>query len=168
MAEHKKDANVPTATHAMGAPVPGYDRVHERRDVNIRAIIWALVGIAITVGIVCLIGYWTFNIFENQAAARDIPPSPVADTNVVPPQPRLQASPAIDMAVFRRYEDSLLSNYGWVDRPAGIARIPIDSAIAVIARRGMDVVRTSGRDTAAAQSLNPEAVPVGESAPDRP
>jgi hypothetical protein len=45
------------------------------------------------------------------------------------------------MAVFRAHTDSLINHYGWVDRPAGIARIPIDSAIAIVSRQGLDMVR---------------------------
>lgn len=136
-----KDKMIVTETRPMGVSAPGYDREHERRDVNIRAILWSLVGIAITVGIVCLVVFGMFQVFEKREAAFDIPPSPVADSSVAPPLPRLQAAPAIDMAVFRRFEDSLLSGYGWVDRPAGIVHIPVDSAMALIARQGMDAVR---------------------------
>jgi len=144
-----KDKMIVTETQPMGVSTDPHDRAHERRDVNIRAILWSLAGIAITVGLVCMIVWGMFQVFESREAKLDIPPSPVADTNAMPPLPRLQQSPAMDMGSWRMHEDSILNNYGWVDRPAGITRIPIDSAIDRIARNGLSIVTAGGPDTAA-------------------
>lgn len=34
-------------------------------------------------------------------------------------------------------EEAVLNSYGWVDRKAGIARIPINRAIAIVAAKGL-------------------------------
>ena len=47
----------------------------------------------------------------------------------LPPEPRLQNHPREDLLALRRAEDAVLNSYGWVDRTAGIVRIPIDQAI---------------------------------------
>ncbi len=152
MAIKDKDKMVVTETRPMGVSASPHDHEHEERDVNIPAILWALGGIAVTVGVVCLIVWGMFTMFESRQSAFDIPASPVADTAAVPPQPRLQAQPSIDMAVFRAHTDSVINHYGWVDRPAGIARMPIDSAISIVARQGVDAVRsTLQRSTASGQ-----------------
>jgi hypothetical protein len=40
------------------------------------------------------------------------------------------------MQEMRRTENARLQSYGWVDRTAGIARIPIDQAMELLATRG--------------------------------
>jgi hypothetical protein len=48
----------------------------------------------------------------------------------------LQTLPAEDIATFRAKKRELLSSYGWVDREHGIARVPIERAMALLAQRG--------------------------------
>jgi len=52
----------------------------------------------------------------------------------IPPEPRWQSDPAADLAAERARERALLHGYAWVDREAGVARIPIDRAMAILAR----------------------------------
>lgn len=63
---------------------------------------------------------------------------PASDVQPTPPAPRLQPNPIdrttaeeemVDMAVG---QEELLTTYGWVDKEAGIARIPIDTAILIL------------------------------------
>src|SRR4051812_5369794 len=49
---------------------------------------------------------------------------------------RLQPDPAQDIALFRAQKQSLIDRYEWVDREHGIARIPIDRAMALLAEQG--------------------------------
>jgi hypothetical protein len=53
-----------------------------------------------------------------------------------PPPPRLQAAPARELASVRAAAQGRLQGYGWTDRAAGLARIPIDRAMQLQARRG--------------------------------
>jgi len=55
----------------------------------------------------------------------------------VPPEPRLQTNPRQDLSDLRAREDQTLSSYGWVDRNAGVVRIPIDQAIKLTLERGL-------------------------------
>ena len=41
------------------------------------------------------------------------------------------------LAEFRAQEDALLTSYGWVEKDKGIARIPIDEAMRIVAERGL-------------------------------
>jgi hypothetical protein len=45
--------------------------------------------------------------------------------------------PLGELAALRQREDRLLHGYAWVDRQAGIVRIPIDDAIDLVASRGL-------------------------------
>lgn len=47
--------------------------------------------------------------------------------------PRLQAAPQVERTAYAREKEQLLSRYGWVDRKAGIARIPLDEAMRLMA-----------------------------------
>jgi hypothetical protein len=52
-----------------------------------------------------------------------------------PERPSLLADPG-RLERLRAREEAILGSYGWVDREAGIARIPIEDAMAVLAERG--------------------------------
>ncbi|MGE5170340.1 MAG: hypothetical protein ACM3JC_08205 [Rudaea sp.] len=49
---------------------------------------------------------------------------------------QLQPAPAEDIAALREEKRRMISAYAWVDRAKGIARIPIDRAIVLLARQG--------------------------------
>ncbi len=55
----------------------------------------------------------------------------------LPPLPRLQPLPVNDIAEFRAEEERLLRTFGWVDREAGIVRIPIEDAMRLTLERGL-------------------------------
>ena len=42
-----------------------------------------------------------------------------------------------DLAAFRAKEDAKLHGYAWVDKDAGVVRIPIERAMEMIAERGL-------------------------------
>jgi len=54
----------------------------------------------------------------------------------VPPAPRLQVKPAVDLERLRSYERGRLETFGWADRDAQIAHIPIERAMQLLALRG--------------------------------
>lgn len=58
------------------------------------------------------------------------PDQPVA---TLPPQPRLQPDPASDIATERMQQRARLDRYEWIDRDAGIARIPVTRAMQLLA-----------------------------------
>jgi hypothetical protein len=41
------------------------------------------------------------------------------------------------MRELRDREDELLTSYGWVDRNAGVVRIPIEEAMKIVVQRGL-------------------------------
>ena len=48
----------------------------------------------------------------------------------------MRPDPAADLAAFEAAETKKLNTLAWVDRKAGIARIPVDDAMVLIAQRG--------------------------------
>ncbi len=56
------------------------------------------------------------------------------------PQPRLQESPPVDLEAMMREERARIASYGWIDKKAGIARIPVDRAMDILAQKGLPKV----------------------------
>jgi len=63
--------------------------------------------------------------------------SPMAQMHRLPPEPRLQVSPPIDLIRLRDVEDVTLNNYAWMDQDTGRVRIPIQRAMDLLAERGL-------------------------------
>jgi hypothetical protein len=63
-----------------------------------------------------------------------VPPRPLPRADI-PPAPLLQPHPASDLAQERALQHARLHGYAWVDREAGIARIPIERAMALLEAR---------------------------------
>jgi hypothetical protein len=59
--------------------------------------------------------------------------------------PRLQLSAPADLADFRFREDADLNSYGWINKPQGIARIPIQQAMNLIVERNLLPVRQGSK-----------------------
>ncbi|CDX52095.1 hypothetical protein LCM4577_23490 [Mesorhizobium sp. LCM 4577] len=53
--------------------------------------------------------------------------------------PKLSTAPGQELASTRKEENAELNKLGWVDRTAGIARIPIDDAMKLVVRNGLPV-----------------------------
>ena len=58
---------------------------------------------------------------------------PAAPVATLPSQPRLQPHPASDLAAERAQQQTRLDRYVWIDRDAGVARIPIGRAMELMA-----------------------------------
>jgi hypothetical protein len=110
---------------------------HEHTDVAIRPIFIA--GVALTI-VLCIVGALMLGLYDAFAAreARLSPPAnPLAAAQGprLPPEPRLQVHPVRDLRELREAENNILNNYAWVDKSAGVVRIPIARAIDLMAAR---------------------------------
>lgn len=111
---------------------------HEPRDIRARPILLAFVALGITALLVQGLMYVVLARFTANDMRVSEPASPLAATYGMkaPPEPRLQVAPRDDLAGLHAREDALLHGYAWVDRQAGVARIPIDRAIEILAAGG--------------------------------
>ena len=104
---------------------------YEKRDANLRAILLFGGGL-VAMTLAALVGMWLmFNAFAGRELRRD--PSPLAGARQASSAPKLQVDPAKEMAELRAAEEKLLNSYEWVNKEAGIARIPIRRAMALFA-----------------------------------
>jgi hypothetical protein len=94
--------------------------------VDVRAVLWTgLTVFGVVAGIVAA-------VFAVRVFFRVEPPRapPALVTPAVPPAPpRLQTDPRAERRSFEAEKRAILDSYGWVDRKAGVARIPIQRAI---------------------------------------
>ena len=119
---------------------------HETRDVAPRPV--ALFGLALggLVVFAMLVMWGVFYFLQARYEASQPPPRPLAETlPSLPPEPRLQPNPGIDLKQLRRTEDGRLNSYGWVDRSAGTAHIPVDRAMEIVAQKGLPARKEVGK-----------------------
>lgn len=125
--------------HAQAAPGDNPTTHHEESDVDIRGVFGFALGLVIVGAFIHFLVWVLFSFFAGQAARKSAPEFPLAvqQENRVPPEPRLQTNPRQDLSDLRAQEDAILKSYGWVDRNAGVVRIPIDEAMKLAVRRGL-------------------------------
>lgn len=117
-----------------GRGSPGY----ETRDVSTRVIWWTGAGLTILVLGASAAMLLLFDILEEREASRQPEiPALARSAGDQPPEPRLQALPRQDLDEVMAEQRRLLTTYGWVDREAGIARIPIERSMEIIATQGV-------------------------------
>ena len=111
----------------------------ETSDVSISGVIAFAIALC-TVGVVILGAIWALNGFfirhRPRPAAAEYPLA-AESLRRLPPEPRLQTDPRDDLRHLRENEDQVLDSYGWVDRNAGVVRIPIADAMRLIVERGL-------------------------------
>lgn len=134
-----------------GPTPPGAKHEHTDIDaaVGYKFALWLAVSMVLSFAIV----YGTFWFFERQhdeasAASQTFPlagqregAEPVQREQ---PMPALQKQPFQDIHSLVQREAARLNSYGWVDKEAGVARIPIDRAMDVVLERGLPVRTDAG------------------------
>jgi hypothetical protein len=123
------------------------DVSHEQTDVNIGAILTFGVVLMTVAAVVHLLIYVLFGFFNGRENVHKVATYPLAaeQGHREPPEPRLQTDPRQDLADMRAKEDDTLTSYGWVDRNAGVVRIPIDQAMKLTLERGLPARTESKR-----------------------
>src|SRR5213595_1496366 len=88
---------------------------------------------------VAIVGY--FRALEAHDRKQNEPVSPLVSASLrrTPPEPRLEPDPLAPRRRMRASEDAVLTTYGWVDRNAGVARIPLTRAMDLLVQRGLPV-----------------------------
>lgn len=110
-----------------------------------RVSVGPIVKFAVTLTVVSLVTmvlvWGLFRLLEARTRATEAGPTPVeaerprTAEQKLPPAPRLEIDATASLARLRAEENARLTSYGWVDKPAGIVRIPIDRAIELMVER---------------------------------
>lgn len=130
--DHHHGAHQPLSSEAAG---------HEVTDASLDG---AMKFVVITAAFLaaCFGLVWVMmHQLDSREVALDVKPSPVSGRqgDRLPPLPRLQTLPYQDLAAFERSEASSVDTWAWVDKSRGIAQIPVNRAIEILAERGLPV-----------------------------
>ena len=113
---------------------------HERRDVNVFQISAFGIGLLLAC-IVTVFAMWAMFDFlfarEDKKNASNPAASMMNERPKLPPEPRLQAQPKVELKDLQADEEVILHSYGWVDPNKGIVRIPIEQAIDIVSQKGL-------------------------------
>jgi len=117
---------------AQTSASPGY----ETRDTNAKLVLWFVTALFLVVA-GSMVAMW--GLFDHYSASQPLGPSisPFASGRVLPPEPRLQVQPTVDLQKMRESQNEILQSYGWVDKANGTVRIPIDRAMDLLLQRGL-------------------------------
>jgi hypothetical protein len=135
------DLDKKTPEEAMGGHAPPAPRpvippgaiAYEKTDVDTKAIFRVAIVLAVLTAGAAGVAFGLFR-FLGQRAERNDPPAPPLSRPAEgrrAPEPRLQTAPAADLAALQEEERRALAGYGWADEAAGVARIPIEEAMAL-------------------------------------
>lgn len=113
----------------MKRPMAGQHLKFEHSDVDVRLLAALAVGVAV---FLLAAPFVLTALYPRSVSA----PGVTADVPL-PPQPRLQTAPGHDLTGLRQAEDETLTRYGWVDRKAGVVRLPVARAMELVAQRGV-------------------------------
>jgi hypothetical protein len=135
----------------------------EHRDVSFKALTRFAIGLVITTifsaGLV--LGMFQYLLKREGGVPASRIESPAQDARQLPPEPRLEETPALDLQEMRAAEEQVLTHYAWLDQANGIVRLPIDRAIDLIAQRGLPARKETGPQSAAAAVTVPTASALG-------
>ena len=141
----------PTSHHAP-EEMHNDDTAHEHSDINVGALMWSMVVMFGTVIGTAGLMYGLFIFLESDAKNRDPRLSPLTmPATVMPnsttsspffgsaPEPKLMTGEPAYLKEVRTEQQDELHTAGWIDEKAGVTRIPIDQAKALILKDGLPV-----------------------------
>jgi len=140
------------SAHNAGAH-PEHDTVaFESRDVKARTIYAYLAVLAVAVILSYVASVFVLRVTTRIAAESDTPPPPVRQEMkgylTMPPEPRLQGvpghgtDPQYDLREKIQEDTAANEKAGWIDQNSGIAQIPVEDAMKIIAEKGLPAAST--------------------------
>jgi hypothetical protein len=126
--------------HENDLPEGNPSVAHEKGEEDVHAVSGFGIGLALGIVVVAFAMWGLFEWFYAREDRANAPVSPAVlseKQQQLPPEPRLQAVPRLDLKSLREGEEKVLTSYAWIDPNRGIARIPIEEAIKIVAKRGL-------------------------------
>ncbi len=120
----------------------------EERDIKVGTMYWYLFALGLATALALLICIFVLNFTNNLAASSDAPPPPSRealgkDYQALPPEPRLQgvpghpSDPQKDLREKIKADTAENERLQWLDKNAGIAQIPVEDAMKIVAEKGL-------------------------------
>ncbi|MDQ6678519.1 MAG: hypothetical protein M3Z09_14630 [Acidobacteriota bacterium] len=134
------DINTKHDPHNSPDPDDNPRVAYEHGDADVFTVSKYAIALAFGVLIAASAMWGLFSWFSSQQTLEQTKlPDSVLETrkHMAPPEPRLQSTPKFDLREFRAAEDEVLNHYHWLDASKATARIPIEDAIDIVARKGL-------------------------------
>lgn len=138
----------------------------EERDANIGVVVWTGIGVLLFMVFCVFLAKLHYNYEVGQQPVAE--PMGFSTDPRLPPEPRLQALPAKDLAAFREHQSHVTETFGWVDKAAGVARVPVDKAIDMVLEKGLPLRTAENEKTALAAALKNAAAKAAAEAKAKP
>jgi hypothetical protein len=124
---------------------------HEPGEAPVGPVVGGGLAVAIGIGLAIAVATWLEASWVGRPLALSPPPGLATPAPPPPPpEPRLEEVPGAQLRDLRAAEDRILNGTAWVDRQAGVARIPIDRAIDLLAEHPLPARPAAAADQAAA------------------
>ena len=136
------------STHHKPISPESLQRKHEAQDPPIGWILLVAGSVALTT-VICLGVVWammdTYTKNRPTQPAREL--GVISAPNLAPlqrfPAPNLQLKPRDDLLALNARAEQELATYGWLDRTAGVVRLPIARAMDLLVQRGLPAQGTN-------------------------
>ena len=136
------------APHGANGEPRHEDVSYEKADVKATTIYWYLGALAIAVILSYVVCVFVLRLTTKIAVQFDTPPPMIRQEmgsayEAMPPEPRLQgvpghsSDPQTDLRLKIESDTEANEKYGWIDQNAGIAQIPVQDAMKIIAEKGL-------------------------------
>jgi len=127
----------------------------EREDLGSKPIFAFIITVVVSGVLVYYVLWGMFHFLDAYERKHQKPISPMSqvqqDTRLAGPEkiqqfpePRLEDNERTELNDYRYAEEERLNSAGWVDQSAGVAHIPIDQAMQLIAQRGLPTTPQAG------------------------
>lgn len=131
--------------HAAGDTPHHSDVSFEEHDINVGTIYWYLIALGLATVTALIISIFVYRFTSSLAASSDVlpPPSRAALGKDFPPEPRLQGMPGHEFDAQKDLRNKLKADLDanekleWIDKNAGIAQIPVEDAMKIVAEKGL-------------------------------
>jgi hypothetical protein len=119
----------------------------EERDIKAGTIYWYLFALGVATAAALVICIFILHFTNNLAVSSDIAPPPsraaLGEKQIFPPEPRLQGVPGHESDPQKDLRQKLKADIEanekleWIDKNAGIAQIPVEDAMKIVAEKGL-------------------------------
>lgn len=138
----------PNSAHGDESHPVHHDVNFESRDINTGSILLSLayLGIAVIVTFAATVLILRFTTLRAERSESSMPPSHQGVGPTMPPEPRLQGvpghvnDPQQDLRNKIAADEKANQSYGWVDKQAGLAKIPVEDAMKIIVSKGLPAI----------------------------
>jgi hypothetical protein len=127
--DSKERSSMNTETKSPGQePRRTPEENYEHSDANVSGILKSGLWLAVIIFVVFVAMRWTFSTM-GKMTPMGAPASPFENAREMPPAPRLQVDPQMELHNYCAGQVQSLTTYEWKDTQAGIVQIPVDRAI---------------------------------------